>query len=224
MGGSTRRPRRRAAGPALRYEHVPGARTSGRATGREGKRVGWRARLRSVGFGCTVAACLVVGSAALIFGPVNWAGQMWHELAPDWPGGGYGFAATTGLFLPLAGAWMIAALFRTNWRKEKARSVLWAVVALPGACGALMAMAIAAQTIRPKHSRRHGSCSAAGEYCWVSSNYPYVWVVGLTATVLGVAGVLGAYDLRNMRRRRRLTAPETAAPSDPPPPDRPTCT
>lgn len=43
-------------------------------------------------------------------------------------------------------------------------------------------------------SRRHGGCTAAGEYCWVSGHYPYAWLVALAAVVLGVAVCAGLYD------------------------------
>ncbi|MEU7584367.1 hypothetical protein AB0B50_43070 [Streptomyces sp. NPDC041068] len=225
MGGSAKRTRRRAAGPALRYEHVPGARTSGRSGKRSSKRSGrLRIRLRSVGFACMVVACLTVGSAALFLGPLRWAGEMWHALAPDWPGEGYGFAATAGLLLPVAGALAIAPLTRANWRKDKVRSALWTAAALPGAGAALLIASIAMQTIKPKRSHRHGTCSTTGEYCWISSNYPYVWLVGLAAPLLAAAALLGLYDRYADRRDARLTPPATTEPWDRPRPDRPTCT
>ncbi|MCF3123816.1 hypothetical protein IPZ68_29520 [Streptomyces arenae] len=225
MGGSAKRTRRRAAGPALRYEHVPGARTSGRSGKRSQKRGGWpRIRLRSVGFACMVMACLIVGSAALFLGPLRWAGEMWHALAPGWPGEGYGFAATAGLLLPVASALAIAPFTRVNWRKEKLRSALWTAAALPGAGAALLIASIAMQTIKPKRSHRHGTCSTTGEYCWISSNYPYVWCVGLAATVLAAAALLGLYDLYGKRRSARLTPPATTEPEDHPRPGLPTCT
>ncbi|MEW2387255.1 hypothetical protein AB0933_02715 [Streptomyces venezuelae] len=212
MGSS----RRRAAGPALRYAHVPGARTSGRSGKRDRKgereRRSFRERMRSLGFGLSVSAGVLAGGTALVLGPIHWAGELWHDHAPGWPGEGYGFAATAGLLLPMAGALMVMPLLRTNWRKEKLRSSLWTALALPSAFAALMLFSVLTETIKPKGSRRRGTCSAAGEYCWVSSQYPYVWVVALVATVLGVAAVLGSYDLRAKRRERRLTPPGTAAP------------
>ncbi|MET8684267.1 hypothetical protein ABZV77_08625 [Streptomyces sp. NPDC004732] len=216
---SAKKARRRAAGPALRYDHAPGARTSGGSGKRGGKgergatgKRGLRARLRSFGFGFAVFAGVAVAGTALVLGPVRWAGEMWHDLAPDWPGGGYGFAVTAGLLLPVAGALTITPLLRTDWRKEKLRSSLWAVVALPGAAAALMLIAIAMETIRPKRSHRNGTCSAAGEYCWISSHYPYVWAVGLAAAVLGAVAVIGSYDLCAKKRKRSLTPPASAAP------------
>ncbi|MYY85146.1 hypothetical protein GT044_28485 [Streptomyces sp. SID335] len=223
MGSS----RRRAAGPALRYEHVPGARTSGRSGERKKKgereRRSFRERLRSLRFGLFVCACVIAGGTALALGPIRWAGELWHDHAPGWPGEGYGFAATAGLLLPAAGALMVMALLRTNWRKEKLRSSFWTALALPNAFAALMLLSVLMETVRPKNSRRRGTCSAAGEYCWISSQYPYVWVVALVATVLGVVAVAGAYDLRGRMRKRRLTPPGTAAPWGRPRRGRPTC-
>ncbi|MEV5979824.1 hypothetical protein [Streptomyces sp. NPDC052114] len=177
-----------------------------------------------MGFACMVIACVTAGSAVFVLGPIRWSGAMWHSLAPDWPGEGYGFAATAGLLLPVAGALAIVPFTRVDWRKDKVRSALWTAAALPGSGATLLIASLAMQTIKPKRSRRNGACSSADEYCWISGHYPYVWLVGLAATVLALAALAGLYDLRTKRRRARLTPSATAEPLDPPRPDRRTRT
>lgn len=209
MGGSAKRARRRAADPALRYAHVPGARTSGRRPGRRREpreRRGWRAGLRSAGFALGVLSGVSAGCAALVLGPLRWSGELWHAYAPGWPGEGYGFVATAGLLLPVAVFLAGAALFRTDWKRHRVRSALWTALALPGAGAALMLFTVAVETVKPKGSHRHGGCTAAGEYCWVSGHYPYAWLVALAAVVLGVLACAGLSDAyRRLRRPVRAS-------------------
>ncbi|MFG2500137.1 hypothetical protein ACGFSB_18240 [Streptomyces sp. NPDC048441] len=165
-------------------------------------------RLRAAGFACLVLVIAILVSAALALGPYTWAGEMWRALAPGWPGKGYGFAITAGVLLPVAGVLAFRPFLRVNWKRDKVRSALWTAAALPGASAAVMTLAIAMHTARPKRSHRNGYCSASGEYCWVSQNYPYVWAVGLTATVL--AAGMGLW-LHSVYDGRRTTKPASAA-------------
>ncbi|MEU5957318.1 hypothetical protein [Streptomyces sp. NPDC047525] len=156
-------------------------------------------RWGKAGFACLVLLIGGVAAAGLVLGPYAWAGEMWRDLAPGWPGEGYGFAVTAGLLLPVAGALVALPLRYINWKQDKPRSAGWAAAALPGIGACVLILSIAMHTIRPKGSSRSGYCHSGGEYCWVSLNYPYVWVVGLGATVLGV--VAGGWLYGVYRRR-----------------------
>jgi len=179
-GGSAKAKRRRAAGAGSRHprsrERPPRPRTP--------RRPGDLVR------GAAFVVALLVGFGALVaafaLGPFAWAGELWRRTAPDWPGEGYGFAASAGVLLPVALVTMMLALWRVNvhWSRRKVPALLFAVAALPGGAVSLMVLAVAAQSIRPKRSHRGGYCSSAGEYCWISTQYPYVWLVGLAGTVL----------------------------------------
>ncbi|MFI1484574.1 hypothetical protein [Streptomyces sp. NPDC020747] len=140
--------------------------------------------------GAAVVVAVVAGAgvlfAAFALGPFTWAGELWREAAPAWPGEGYGFAATAGAVLPVTLAATVNALGRASkhWSHRRVPALLFIVAALPVGAVSLMVPAIAAHSMRPKRSHRGGYCSTAGEYCWISMQYPYVWLVGLAATVL----------------------------------------
>lgn len=193
MSGSAKPGRQRAAGASLRYGHVPGRKAS-----LPGQR---RKRARAFGFGCLVLLIAVGVVTALVMGPLAWAGDLWHEVAPDWPGGGYGFAVSAGLAFPLSLLLFGAPLTRVKWQTEKVRSLPWIALSLPGAALAVIISALAMQTWHPKRSHRYGFCSSASEYCWISHRYPYVSLVGLAATVVGTVLLITAYGLYTKRRR-----------------------
>lgn len=160
-----------------------------------------RKRARDFGFGSLVLLIAVGVITALVMGPLAWAGDLWHEVAPDWPGGGYGFAVSAGLVFPLSLLLFGAPLTRVKWKTEKRRSLPWIALSLPGAALAVIISALALQTWRPKRSHRYGFCSSAGEYCWISHRYPYVSLVGLAASVLGAVLLITAYGLYAKGRR-----------------------
>lgn len=216
MGSSAKKVRRRAAGPALRYDHVPGARTSGLPGKRDGKggkggrddegeRGSWR-------FGALMFLAVLTVVALFALADLAWGETLWGEVAPDWPGGGYGFAITIGLLAPPAVAAVIAPLTRANWKKETARSIGWAAAALPGVALTSLLLLLCFGATRPKRRRRGPECFAHGEPCWIHEQYPYLWLPGLAAAVL--CAVVGGWlvHLYLKRRRAALTAPATAAP------------
>jgi hypothetical protein len=159
--------------------------------------------------------CLVVLGFVVVFGPVfimdvTWGEEIWGDLAGGWPGSGYGFAATVGAAAPFAFAAFVAPLTRMNWSRSKARSLAWAAAALPGllACQALGG--VISGVGRPKRRRDWDSeCYSEGNPCWVHVEYPWVWLVGLLAT-LAVIGLFIAAFARYMARANR-TAEETPA-------------
>ncbi|MEU8978894.1 hypothetical protein [Streptomyces sp. NPDC048309] len=160
----------------------------------------WR-RTRASGFAFLVLLIAVGVVIALVAGPLAWAGDLWHEVAPGWPGGGYGFAVSAGLAFPVSLLLVGAPLTRVKWKTDKVRSLPWVALSLPGAALAVIISAVAMQTWHPKRSHRYGFCSSAGEYCWISGRYPYVSLVGLAASVAGAVLLIAACDWYGKRRR-----------------------
>ncbi|MFF1377072.1 hypothetical protein [Streptomyces sp. NPDC058308] len=215
MGGSAKKARRRAAGPALRYEHVPGARTAGRRPGKrrraeEGEENNWL-------FGTLMCLTVLVVMALFALAGMAWNATLWGEVAPAWPGGGYGFAVTIGLLVPPAAAAIIVPLSRANWKKEPLRSTGWAVTALPGVALSCLLLLLTFGATRPKHRRRGPGCFAHGEACWVHEQYPYLWAPGIAAAVLcaAVGGRLAYLYIRRRRARRTPPEPSSPEPSSP---------
>lgn len=82
------------------------------------------------------------------------------------------------------------------------------MLSLPGAAAAFPALVVIARALRPKPRRRGYGCYSEGAPCWVHEQYPYVWAVGLGATVVAAAllvPVLVAYA----RRHKERTTPAT---------------
>ncbi|MGX5184702.1 hypothetical protein ACWKT5_18220 [Streptomyces avermitilis] len=189
MGGSARPKRRKAAGAALRYAHV-----------RDRRPVrGSRGSKRETVLGCAVAlavAALLIGFAVA---DRAWGPDIWRGTAPGWPGGGYGFAATVGVLLPWAAAAALTSFGRVNWRRSRARSLGWSASALAGAALSALLLLVVFAAFVPKKRHRGYDCYREGGPCWVHTQYPYVWAVGLAATVTGTAllvGGLAAYFRR----------------------------
>lgn len=200
VSGSAKPKRRRAAAPALGYGGSGGGRPA--LPGRNWKRT------RAVGFACLVLLIALGIIVALVLGPLAWAGDLWHEVAPDWPGGGYGFAVTAGLLLPVSLPLFGIPLARVNWKRSRVRSLRWIALSLPGAALAVLVSAVAMQTWHPTR-RSSGSCSST-EYCWISGRYPYVSLVGLAATLVGSALLFTAYAAYDKRRRASGTKTASA--------------
>ncbi|MEV7195315.1 hypothetical protein AB0N81_26445 [Streptomyces sp. NPDC093510] len=224
MGGSTRKTRRRAAGPALRYAHVPGARPSpgskerakGRVKGRaenRGEKGTWGERL----FGVLMTLLVLAVVVLFVLADMAWGETLWGELAPAWPGGGYGFAITVGLLVPPAVAAIVAPLMRADWKKEKARSLAWTAAALPGVALTCLLVLTSLSAARPKRRRRGPSCYSQGEPCWVHEQYPYLWLPGIAAAVLSLAAGGWLFHVYVKRRRAAPTPPAPTPPTLTPP-------
>ncbi|MET7357668.1 hypothetical protein ABZS76_04390 [Streptomyces sp. NPDC005562] len=213
MGGSAKKTRRRAAEPALRYAHVPGARTSG---GRPGRRPAKDDEESNWLFGTLLFLTVLVVAVLFALADMAWGATLWGEVAPAWPGGGYGFAITVGLLVPPAVAGIVAPLSRANWKKEPLRSTGWAAAALPGTALTCLLLLLNFAAVRPKRRRRGPECFAHGEPCWVHEQYPYLWAPGIAAAVL-CAGIGGWLVLVYVRKRRaRLTRAQPASPGPAP--------
>ncbi|WP_327409198.1 hypothetical protein OG458_19160 [Streptomyces sp. NBC_01281] len=184
MGGSARPKRRRAAGAALRYEHVrqrPSAWSQARETASRGECLA----------GCLVLLVVTAALIGLALTVMTWGPRLWGRVAPSVPGGGYGFAAVVGTLLPIGIAVLGMTLSRMRWRTRALRSLGWLVASLPGAAACLVWTVVVLASFRPKHRRDwDGSCYERGEACWVHVEYPWVWAVGVLSTVLVSAAVI----------------------------------
>ncbi|MFF4401399.1 hypothetical protein [Streptomyces sp. NPDC001480] len=143
-------------------------------------------------FACLGFVGILLGFLALIvpmaLADYAWGDEVWGELAPAWPGGAYAFAATVGALLPLALAALIAPLSRMNWKKSKVRSTAWAVGGLPGFALGWVLTVVIFSTFRPKRRRDwDGDCYSEGHACWVHVHYPWLWAVGLLASLVTAA-------------------------------------
>ncbi|MGW7257000.1 hypothetical protein [Streptomyces sp. NPDC054834] len=178
MSGGSGKPKRGKAAPAsLRYEH--------------GRRPVVPAKKRDWG-GCGFILLPVLGFLALVVPMVmadhSWGDRVWGEVAPGWPGGAYVFAVTVGAVVPLALAAVIAPLSRMKWKAGKVRSLLWTAAALPGFAACWLLSFVILKTTRPK--RRwdwDDECYSRGNACWVHEQYPWIWAVGLLATLVTAA-------------------------------------
>lgn len=192
MGAGSAKPKRRkAAAAALRYEH------------RKGRSAAPRKKER--GASCLFALLVVLGFAAFLVPMVMmmsaYGRDIWGDLAPAWPGGGYAFAATVGALVPVALGSVIAALTRMNWSESKARSLGWVAAALPGLAACWVFGIVIGSTTRPKHRRDwDAGCYARGGGCWVHTHYPFVWAVGLVTT-LAVGALLVALLVKLLKNK-----------------------
>ncbi|MEW2807526.1 hypothetical protein AB0929_10475 [Streptomyces massasporeus] len=213
MSGTSAKPKRRkAAGPALRYAHTPGRPSS-------------RSRVKtSVGnrlFGCMVLPGFVVLLIPLVLFDTYWSHELWGDFAPVWPGGAYGFVATVGALVPLIFLAWVFPLTRMNWKKSKPRSLLWAVASLPGLTAGYLVGGVISSTFRPKRRRNwDADCYSEGGPCWVHVHYPWLWAVGLVATLAAAALLITL--LVKLSRRAAPTPPSTSAPAAAPTPRSPT--
>ncbi|MEU6737155.1 hypothetical protein ABZ929_28820 [Streptomyces physcomitrii] len=169
------------------------------------------ARLKSFGFGLAVFLGAVAVIAALVLGPGRVADSWWREVAPHWPGGGYGFTVSAGLLSPLAPSLAAWALFGTDFKRHRARSVGLVALSLPAVAATVMFFAIAAQSWPPKG--RRSSCGAYDTYCWIDAHYPWAWLVGGSSAVLGMYlfGQVGGLWRRTRGRLAKTTGPAAEA-------------
>ncbi|MFI5687679.1 hypothetical protein [Streptomyces sp. NPDC051636] len=178
-GGSAKPKRGRAAPAALRYEH------RGRRSAEE------RAKKRDWS-GCGFFLLMILAAVALVvplaMAEESWGGRVWGEVAPGWPGGAYVFAVTVGAVVPLALAAFITPLTRMKWKASKVRSLAWAAAALPGFAACWLLSLVILETTRPRRRRHWDSeCYSRGHSCWVHEHYPWIWAVGLLATLVTAA-------------------------------------
>ncbi|MFF1294113.1 MULTISPECIES: hypothetical protein [unclassified Streptomyces] len=200
-GGSAKPRRRKAAGPALRYEHRPGRPSSPIAKMSVGDKV----------FGCLVLPLFVLLILPLVAIDMNWGHDIWGTLAPAWPGGAYGFAVAVGALAPLAfGAW-VAPLTRMKWKESKPRSLAWAAASLPGLAVCYLVAGVIGAYGRPKRrSDWDGDCYGVGGACWAHEQYPYLWAVGTLATAAVFALLITLFVKYGVKKAEGADSPEPA--------------
>ncbi|MFF5343588.1 hypothetical protein ACFY4H_23210 [Streptomyces althioticus] len=189
MGGSAKPRRRRAAAPALRYERSPGPRPTRRKSG-------------DTLFGGLVLLG-VVGCVVLFALLERELGDSTWRWAADRPGGAYGFAGVLGVAGPLVAVLGVRSLMRmpwTTWRRQRGRALRIAgTAAAPAAALVFHALLV----FDAQNSGRWGK-GPDGPPSWVFRHYPWLWGVGLSATLL-TCGALAYVALLRSRRRRRET-------------------
>ncbi|MER5222158.1 hypothetical protein [Streptomyces flaveus] len=190
----------------MRYEHSRVRPASSAKPEKE------RMSRREVALAWLCILALVGGLVAFAISTITWGPTLWGDVAPGWPGGGYGFAGTVGALVPLAMAAMIAPLTRMRWKKSKARSLAWVAASLPGLAASTLFLVVIFAVFRPKRRRGwDGDCYSEGGPCWVHEQYPYVWAVGLAATLLAAVALVTV--LVKLQATRTRTTPDSAEPS-----------
>ncbi|MFF5522761.1 hypothetical protein [Streptomyces coeruleorubidus] len=173
--------------------------------------------------GCAVIPGVFALMTPLYFFDVYWGHDLWSGFAPAWPGGAYAFAASVGVLVPLVFLAWVWPLTRMDWKKSKSRSLGWAAASLPGLAAGYVVAGVMMATTRPKRRRDwDGDCYSEGGPCWVHVHYPYLWVVGLVATLAAAALLITV--LVKYSGRSSATAPSTSEPEDAPSPRSPTGT
>ncbi|GAB2876615.1 hypothetical protein GCM10027074_50830 [Streptomyces deserti] len=152
----------------------------------------------SCGAGCLILLAVMALIVAQAMAEQVWAEEVWGGLALSWPGGGYGFAAAVGVLAPWALASFVAPLTRISSKESRVRSLGWALAALPGLAACWLLSAVILSTFRPQHRSDWGSdCYSQGGPCWVHEQFPFLWAVGVAATVAGavlLVALLVMYD------------------------------
>ncbi|MCZ4508840.1 hypothetical protein O3Q52_11620 [Streptomyces sp. ActVer] len=199
MSGSAKPKRRKAAASSLRYEPVRGRVPVSPPDGREvrGRKVSWGSVLR-----WALIVALVTAIGALTFVERAWGHGIWGDVAPAWPGGPYGLAATTGVLVPLVVAHLVVTLTRVKWPQDKAGSLGWIGASLPGAALTALLLVVAFAAKKPRRLSGFG-CYEEGGVCRLQDEYPYIWGVGWGAVLVTAAVLAGG---RAVYRRRVAAA------------------
>ncbi|MHC3474491.1 hypothetical protein ACYF6T_38165 [Streptomyces sp. 7R007] len=198
MSGGSARPKRPKAAPAgLRYAHLPGRPGGGKPKKDRGWMLG--CLLFPLGF---LAVILPVAAVAM-----TWGYDIWGDLAVSWPGGPYAFAGSVGAVAPLVFVAFAAPLARMEWKRSRIRSLGRAAASLPGLAVGYLVAGVIFSVVPSKHG--FSGCGSRGSPCWVQQNYPYVWIVGLLATVVMTAALIAVLIKYGPGRS---TSPSTSEP------------
>lgn len=190
--GSAKPKRKKAAQSGLGHEHR--RERPGDGTAVEKRDRGWV-------FGClTIPVAAFALLVPVVYLHMAWGRDIWGGLAPAWPGGAYVFAGCVGALVPLVFLAFAAPLTRMDWKRSRRASLGWVLASLPGLAAGWLVTGVITSTWRPKHRRDwDGGCHSRGGPCWVHDAYPFLWAVGLAATVAVMALLIGLFAW-NMRR------------------------
>lgn len=180
MAGAARQGRRKAAPAALRYERTP---KGGQTTGAEKK-------------SDTVLGCLCfLACAGVLVGLVLldhfWGDDTYRWAARHWPGGAYAFAACVGVagpgFAALA-CYCLATARWKSWKQHKARTLIRTLL------GLVSAVALFPYVVLVFNAQNTGKWGRGPSTrpSWVFSHYPWLWAVGLLASLATVAVLIHA--------------------------------
>ncbi|GAA3496054.1 hypothetical protein GCM10019016_031550 [Streptomyces prasinosporus] len=162
--------------------------------------------------GCLVLPGFVLLILPPVFFKMHWGHDVWGGVASGWPGGAYAFAATVGALVPLALLAWVVPLTRMNWRKSRPRSLAWVVASLPGLAACYLAAGVINAYARPKRrSDWDSACYDEGGPCWTHEQYPYLWAVGLAATLAVIVLLVGLFVKYGVRERRDAESSGEAA-------------
>ncbi|MFE1247555.1 hypothetical protein [Streptomyces sp. NPDC058766] len=126
--------------------------------------------------------------------------------------------------LPLVFLAWVVPLTRMRWKRSRACAVVWAVASLPVLAAEYLVAGTIGATWRPKRRRDwDGDCYREGGACWVHGHYPWLWAVGLAAT-LTVTVLLVALYARYGDEGSSPTPPSTSGPGAAPTPRSPSGT
>ncbi|GGT35555.1 hypothetical protein ABT368_04545 [Streptomyces althioticus] len=189
MSGSVKPRRPRAAAPALRYERP--SRVSGATRRKRGDAL----------FGGFVLLA-AVGCAVLFAFLESELGDSTWRWAADRPGGAYGFAGFLGVAGPLVAVLCARSLMRmpwTSWRRQRGRAVR---IAGTAAASAVALVVHALLVFNAQDTGKWGK-GPDGPPSWVFRHHPWLWGVGLSATLLTCAALACVALLRFRHGRRR---------------------
>ncbi|MDQ1038021.1 putative membrane protein [Streptomyces sp. V3I8] len=202
MAGSAKPRRRKAAASSLQYEHRPGRRTA-----REDEDSGTGNKL----FGCLALLAIAVLLALFIFMNEYWGDDTWKWVADAWPGGAYGFAVFAGALVPCVVTLFVmtlAGLSKERWKTHKARSLGRTLLAV--LCGAVMLQLASLIFVAQDTGKWGRGVSVAPS--WTFRTQPWLWAVGLAATVAMAALLIAVAVLRQRGRSETgLTGPTNSA-------------
>jgi hypothetical protein len=191
VGGTAKPRRRKAAAPSLQYERATGKRgASGKNAQTKGEFV----------FGCFGFLCIAGGVVLLAVVDMLWGDDTWQWAAEAWPGGAYVFAACLGALAPclvLLSVWSLSSMKWKSWKAHPARTLVRTGLGITSAA-ALVPYVSLVFNAQDTGKWGRGRDTAPS---WVFRNYPWLWAVGLLATIVTITALVRAAFIINDRRR-----------------------
>lgn len=177
----------------MRYERAPEDRERAGTPESKGSKV----------FGLLLFLCFVSVMVLLTVLDRFWSDHTYRWAAEHWPGGAYAFAACVGVAGPCVAAlawYCTGTMDRKSWRQHKARTLTRAALAFVSTA-ALVPFVTLVYTAQDTGKWGRGPATSPS---WVFRHYPWLWTVGLLASVVTLALLLYAFH-RPTRDRRPTT-------------------